>query len=438
VSIDQQADYGTTVAAIRKTMAGYQGYDRDVRTYMQARVEEAKSGADDPVVVRVFGQRDDVLADKAKEVRDELAKIDGIANLNVELPVHEPALDIEVDLQRAQEFGIKPGDVRRQAATLLSGLEVGQLFYDQKIFEVVVWGAPETRQNVDDVRNLLLDTDRGQVRLSEVADVGLVNSPDVIEREGAFRRIDVTAKVAGRDEGAVLSDVKKTIEAIDFPLEYRAELIGEYQAKKAAETRLLWLGALAAVGMLLLLQAGFGRWLLGALYFLTLPIALTGGVVAALVNGGAVSIGAAVGLLTVLGIAARNGILLIRRYQQLERREGEPFGLHLVVRGARERLAPTLMTAVATALAFAPFIVLGSGPGFEILHPMAVVVLGGLVTATLVNVFIVPALYLNFGNVESATEVDLRLFEEELSPTPPVTVSVPANGVAQPLAGAGA
>jgi CzcA family heavy metal efflux pump len=443
VSIDPQADYGATVAAVRKVMAGFPGQDRDVHSYMQARVKEVKSGADDPVVVRVYGQEQDVLADKGREIRDELAKIDGIADLNVEVPVNEPALEVQVDLERAMEFGIKPGDVRRQAAALLSGIEVGQLFYDQKIFEVVVWGAPETRQNPDDVRNLLLDTTRGQVALHQVADVSMVASPDVIEREGAFRRIDVTAKVAGRDQGAVLADVKRRIEAIDFPLEYRAELIGEYQAKKAAEQRLLWLGAAAAVGMLLLLQACFGRWLLGALYFLTLPVALVGGVVAALVAGGTVTIGAAVGLLTVLGIAARNGILLIRRYQQLERREHEPFGLHLVVRGARERLAPTLMTAVATALAFAPFVALGSRPGFEILHPMSIVILGGLVTATLVNVFVVPALYLNFGNVESDTEVDLSLFEDELAASPPATVpvngpTVPTNGASVPLAGAGA
>ncbi|MGH8971731.1 MAG: efflux RND transporter permease subunit [Acidimicrobiia bacterium] len=443
VSIHQDADYGATVAAVRKAMAAYPSHDRDVYSYMQARVKEAKSGADDPVVVRVYGQKPEVLADKAKEVRDELAKIDGIANLSVELPVNEPALEVEVDLKRAQEFGIKPGDVRRQAAALLSGIEVGQLFYDQKVFEVVVWGAPETRRNADDVRNLLLDTARGQIPLREVADVSIANSPDVIEREGAFRRIDVTAKVSGRAEAAVLSDVRKTIEAIDFPLEYRAELIGEYQAEKAAESRLMWLGALAAVGMLLLLQACFGRWLLGALYFLTLPVALVGGVVAALLDGGTVTIGAAVGLLTVLGIAARNGMLLIRRYQQLERREGEPFGVNLVVRGARERLAPTLMSALATALAFAPFVVLGTRPGFEILHPMGVVILGGLVTATLVNVFVVPALYLNFGNVESDTEVDLRLFEEELASSPPATVPVPAtpvpaNGASVPLAGAGA
>ncbi len=416
VSLHPEANYGATLTALRKVMAAYPaGIDTDVLTYQQARLKEIKPGADDPVVVRVFGHDLDVLSDKAKEVRDELARIDGIANLHVELPVQEPTLEVEVDLARAQQFGIKPGDVRRSAAILLSGIEVGQLFYDQKVFEVVVWGAPQTRQSTDNVSNLLIDTPSGgQVRLKEVADVRLTSSPSVIEREGTFRRIDVSAKVAGRDRGAVVADVKERLEAIDFPLEFRAELLGEYGEKRAAEHRLLWLGGLAAAGMLLLLQACFGSWRLGALFFLTLPVALVGGVVAALANGSTITIGAALGLLTVLSIAARNGILLIGRYEQLERRQGVPFGRHLVRRGARERLAPTLMTALATGLAFAPFLILDDRQGYEILHPMAVVILGGLVTATLVNLFVVPALYLAFGNVESDTELDMRLFEEEL------------------------
>jgi CzcA family heavy metal efflux pump len=415
VSLDADADYGKTVAAVKKVVGGHPGLDRDVLSYQQARLKEGKAGADSPIVVRVYGNEREALADKAKEVGQELAKIDGIQNLHVELPVEEPSLEVEVDLNRAKESGIKPGDVRRAAAILLSGINVGQLFYDQKVFDVVVWGAPETRQNPDDVRNLLIDTPSGrQVRLSEVADVRLVNSPDVIEREGVFQRIDVTASVSGRARDAVAADVKEKIEGIDFPLEYRAELLGGFAEKRAAQQRLAWLGAFAALAMLLLLQASFGSWTLGTVFFLTLPVALAGGVVAALFDGGTVTIGAAVGLLTVLGIAARNGILLVKRYQQLERREDVPFGSQLVFQGARERLAPTLMTAIATGLAFAPFAVLGSRAGYEILHPMAIVVLGGLVTATLVNLFVLPVLYLNFATVKSDTELDLRLFEEEL------------------------
>jgi Cu/Ag efflux pump CusA len=414
------------------------GLDKDVLTYTQARLKDVKSGADAPIVVRVYGNEHETLSAKAKEVGDAVSKVKGIKDLQVEVPVSEPTLEVEVNLEKAQKFGVKPGDVRRTAAYLLAGVEVGQLFYDQKIFEVVVWGTPEIRQDEASIRNLLIDTPTGdQVRLEEVADVRRVNSPDVVEREGAFRRIDISASVAGRSRSAVASDVKDAISNMNFPLEFRAELLGTYSDKKAAETRLLWLGALAALGMVLLLQAAFGSWRLGVLFALALPVALVGGILAALAGGGTVTIGSAVGLLTVLGIAARNGIALIRRYQQLERREGVAFGLDLVLTGARERLAPTLMTALATGLVFLPVIVLGDRAGYEVLHPMGIVILGGLVTATLVNVFVTPGIYLNFGSIKTDTEVDLTLFEEELALTDrPVTVP---NGAAPvPLAGAGA
>lgn len=442
VSLDPEADYGKTVKAMKKVVAAQNGgLDKDVLTYTQARLKDVNSDADAPIVVRVYGNNQETLAAKANEVGAAVGKIEGIKDLQVEVPVSEPTLEVEVDLEKAGQFGVKPGDVRRTAAYLLAGVEVGQLYYDQKIFEVVVWGTPAIRQDEAAIRNLLIDTPTGgQVRLAEVADVRRVNAPDVVEREGAFRRIDISASVAGRSRSAVASDVNDVISSMSFPLEHRAELLGTYADKKAAENRLLWLGALAALGMVLLLQAAFGSWRLGVLFALALPVALVGGVLAALAGGGTVTIGSAVGLLTVLGIAARNGIVLIRRYQQLERREGELFGLDLVLKGARERLAPTLMTAGATGLVFLPVVVLGDRAGYEVLHPMGIVILGGLVTATLVNVFVTPGLYLNFGSIRTDTELDLTQFEEELrlmdQPAPATTTttaSVPA-----PLAGAGA
>ncbi len=415
VAIDDDADYGRTVAAIRATMAGFPGQDRDVLSYQQSRVKEAEEGADEPVVVRVYGQDLDVLTAKATEVRNELAKVRGIADLAVELPRSEPSIEVEVDLAKASRYGVKPGDVRRAAAVLVAGIEVGQLFYDQKVFEVVVWGTPETRRDVTDIRNLLIDTQTGPIRLSQVADVRLTQSPDVIEREGAFRRIDVTARVSGRSADNVLADVRRSLDGITFPLEYRAELLGGYQEKQAAEARLLWLGVLAAVVMLLLLQACFGSWRLGLFYFPAVLTGTVGAIVAALLLEGTVTVGAAVGLLAVLGVSARGTIHLVRRLQHLERREGEEFGLALVRRGAAERLAPALTTALATGLVFLPFAVAGPRPGLEIMHPMAVVVLGGLVTTLLVQLFLVPAIHLGFGDVASDAEIDLRLFEEELA-----------------------
>jgi len=420
VSLDEAADHDDTVAAIEDVLGGFPDLDATVGSYQESRIEQAGfeaggEGPEAPIAVRVYGNEQRLLAQKAQEVGQELAKIDGIDDLKVEVPVAEAALEVEVNLDRAAQFGVKPGDIRRAAAILLSGIDVGQLFYDQKVFDVVVWGAPETRKNQDDVRNLLIETPRGtQVRLEEVADVRLVDSLAVIEREGVFRRIDVTAGVSGRSRSAVAADVERAIRAIDFPLEYRAELLGDFAARQADERRALVLAAFAGLTMLLVLQACFGSWRLGAAVFLCLPIALIGGVVAAFGNGDEVTIGAAVGLLTVLGIAARNGIVLVKRYQHMERVEGEQFGAGLVVRGARERLAPTLMTAVATALAFGPFVVLGERPGYELLHPMGIVVVAGLVTSTAVSLLLFPAVYLAFAGARSDTERDVHQFEDEL------------------------
>ncbi|MGH3849931.1 MAG: efflux RND transporter permease subunit, partial [Pseudonocardiaceae bacterium] len=280
----------------------------------------------------------------------------------------------------------------------------------------VVWGVPQNRENVEDVRALAIDTPTGaQVRLDQVADVRVAPSPDVIEREGAFRKIDVSARVSGGDRARVLAAVEARIRAIDFPLEYRAEVLGGYAEEQAAKRRLVGLGVMALIGILLLLQACFSSWRLAAVFLAALTVALAGGVAAAAAGGGGATIGAAGGLLGVLGVAARDGILSIRRCQQLRRREDQPFGPELVLRGARERLLPTLTSAMATVALFVPFVVLGARPGFEILGPMAFVVIFGLATATLVTLFVVPALYLRFGEVESDVDLERLLFDDELA-----------------------
>jgi Cu/Ag efflux pump CusA len=203
--------------------------------------------------------------------------------------------------------------------------------------------------------------------------------------------------VSGRDLGSVVNDVNQRLQGIKFPLEYHAEVLGEYQERQAAQGRLLGFGMAAALAVFLILQIAFGSWRLAALAFFTLPSALVGGVLAAFATGGVISLGSLVGFFTVFGIAARNGIMLINHYQHLEREEGVPFGPELVLQGARERLAPILMTALAAGLALVPLVISGDIPGQEIEHPMALVILGGLVTSTVLNLFIVPSLYLRFG-----------------------------------------
>jgi Cu/Ag efflux pump CusA len=232
---------------------------------------------------------------------------------------------------------------------------------------------------------------------------------------GVERYVDVTAGVSGRGLGAVQSDVQARVERLRFPLEYNAEVIKPSEDVQAPASRFVSLAIAAIIGIFLLLQAAFGSWRLATLIFFASPVALIGGLLVVLAGGGDFSLGAAFGLVAVGGIAVRNAVLLVTHLQELSRREGETFGLELVVRGVRERFAPIVTTAVVTALALAPFALAGDIAGNEITHSTAVVVLGGLVTVTVLSLFLVPALYLHFGH--SAREpAELR------APTAPAPV----------------
>jgi Cu/Ag efflux pump CusA len=399
VSVDPSANYDATVANIKKVVNGYPGLFRVVQTYLHQKTSQVLTGSSDDIVVRIFGPDLGTLRSKAEDVRQSLAQIDGTASVHTELQVEVPQMQVKVDLAKAQHYGLKPGDVRRLVSTLVAGITVGSLFEGQKVFDVVVWGMPDARQSLTSVRNLIIDTpDGSHVRLGDVADVSIQPTQNMIHHETVSRRIDVGLSVRGRDPGAVLSDVQQRLQRIQFPLEYHAQVLGAYQDQQAAFQRLLIFGIAAAIGVFLLLQAAFGSWRLAAALFFALPSALLGGVLATFATGDILSLVSLVGLLAVFGIAVRNSITLIKHYQHLEQHEGEPFGLELVLRGARERFAPILITALATGLALTPLVIFGNIPGQEIAYPMALIILGGLVTSTILNLFIVPSLYLQFGS----------------------------------------
>jgi CzcA family heavy metal efflux pump len=398
ISVDPAVDYDKTLAAVQETVDGYPGLVRDVQTYLKERIREVLTGSSDTVVIRIYGQDLEILREKAEEVLAALEGIEGIADLKKELHMETPQVEIEVDLAKAQQYGLKPGDVRRAAAFLLQGEEVGDIFIGGKTYDVNVWSTPATRHSLSDIQNLLIDTpDGGRVRLADVADIRIVPVPNVIEREGQSRKIDVSANVKGRDLGSVADDVEDTLNKIEFPLGYHFEIKGEFAERQAAQRNLLTAGAIAVIAIFFLLYTSFGAWRPTFLTFFTLPWALVGGVLMAYLSGGILSLGSLVGLLTILGIATRNGIMMISHFQHLEKEEGEPFGPALVLRGARERIAPIMMTALTTGLALVPLVIAGNIPGQEIEYPMAIVILGGLVTSTLLNLLVVPTLYLRFG-----------------------------------------
>ncbi len=399
VSIDPKADYDKTVAAIRETIDGYPGIDRSVQAYLRDKVSEVLTGASTAIVVRIYGPKPEVLRAKAEEVRQALSSVPGIVDLRAEGQVEEPQVKVKVNLDTAGRASVKPGDVRRNSATVFSGLTVGFLFEEQKIHDVVVWSAPEARQSLTDLRELWVGrSDRHYVRLSDVADVSIEPTPTVIRHEGIAPYVDVVANVAGRDLGSVVDEVEDRLENIAFPLEHNPRILGEYAERLDAQQRMLGVVVAAVIGIFLLLQACFGSWRLALINLLALPAALAGGVLAALASGAAISLGSIVGFLAVLGIAARNGLLLINHYQRLEQRDGVPFGIDLVVRGARERLSPILASSAAIVAALLPIVVLGQIPGLEIAQPTAIVIIGGLVGSTLVTLFVIPPLYLAIGS----------------------------------------
>lgn len=400
ISVDPKADHAKTMAEIQKVIDGYPGLiQKDVLTYLKERIKEVLTGAGATVVVRIFGPDLSTLRDKAQEVAAAMKGITGVSDLKVDAQILVPQLDVALRPDAASRLGLTAGDVRRSATTLVKGTKVGEVYRDQKIFDVFVWGVDRVRDDVSALHTLPIESPLGtHVPLGDVAEVSVVPAPNEIKREGASRKIDVTCNVQGRDLGSVAREIEARVKELDFPREYHPEFLGEYAAREESRQRLLALSALSLLGVLLIIHSDFRTIRLTVLVFLTLPFALIGGVFGAVLGGGVLSLGSLVGFVTVLGIAARNGIMLVSHYRHLEEEEGEPFGTKLVLRGSEERLAPILMTALATGLALVPLAVAGNKPGHEIEHPMAVVILGGLVTSTVLNLFLMPALYLAFGH----------------------------------------
>ncbi|MDX6534902.1 MAG: hypothetical protein QOF68_2646 [Gaiellales bacterium] len=415
VTIGHDEDYDSTLASINDAVDRVEGVDHDVVTSLDQNIRavgaldegrnrvagdglDVLTGIDQPLVVRLYGQDIDVLNREAVKVREVMAGVEGVVDPRIDAQPTQRTVEIAVDLAKARAKAIKPGDVRRAEATLLQGILVGSVFQQQKVFDVIVQGAPELRTSESAVRNLLIDLPGGgHVRLGQVADVRIGETPTVINRDAVSRRVDVVATVNGRSLGSVASDLKERLATVSFPLEYHAEVLEKTTTAEIGARRMLAVAIAAAIAVFLLLQAAFQSFRLAALAFLSLPVALAGGVVAVLISGGELSLGAFLGLLAVFGIAARGSVVLIRHVQDLAEDDGDGFGAALIQRAASDRLVPVLATAAGLAAAAVPVVVLGGRPGLEILSPMAVVLLGGLLTSTFLTLFVLPATHLRFG-----------------------------------------
>jgi Cu/Ag efflux pump CusA len=392
VTLDGAADYSRSKAAIETAMHGYPGVQTHVVDYPATRIAQVASGQADDLVVRVYGPDLNVLQHKAQQVRAMLTSVPGLATPVVRLTPRQPTVDVRVKLAAAQKYGLRPGDVRREATTLTSGLIVGNLYEQSKIFDVVVWGAPSSRSDLTELGNLLIGTPTGRmVPLKSVATVAIRPEPAAITHDDVLRDVEVAAKVTGDPAGAV-DAVKQRLAAVPMPYEYHAEVFGNAATAQADLLRALGYTAAALAGIFLLLQAAVASWRRAGLMLLSLPLALVGGVLAAPLAGGLWSIGSLAGLLAVLALAIRGSVLL--GYRIRAREEAGKAGHEAVLGVARERTVPVLQSVVITAAVMMPAAVLGTRPGLEFLHPLAVTMLGGLVSLLVVQLFVLPALLL--------------------------------------------
>jgi Cu/Ag efflux pump CusA len=391
LTVGDDADYTATLRAIRATVADYPGLRSSVHTYEADQLATAGATTGDKLVVRVYGQDLATLRSTAEDVKKEIQTVAGVISPTVEQQVSVPTVEIEVDLAAARQVGLRPGDVRRDASTLISGLTVGSIYEQQAIFDVVLWGGPATRASVPSLQSLLIDTPSGQkVPLGSVAQVRVAPDPAVITHDAVSRSLDITADVRGRSASDVAREVTGRLQSMTFPYEYRAEVVGD-AVSRATDQRWILISSLVVAALaFLLLQSVTGSWRGGAVLLFTVPFAAAGGLIGSLFTGGVLSGPVLAGLFVAVALALRQTLVLVRRAQTASATHDPHEAMRLAV---RETAPAVLVVAVATAVLFLPAIVLGSGSGLELLHPFAVTLLVGLISVLAVVLLVVPGLF---------------------------------------------
>jgi CzcA family heavy metal efflux pump len=398
ISMDPKVNYEKTVSKIQNTIDNYPGLYRDLLTYLRERIKEVLTGSSASLVIRIYGDDLKILQDKAEEINLAIEKIKGVIDLKVQPQILVPEVNVSIKAEEASRFGVSPGDIRRTISVFMKGVKVGEFNEGQNIFDVVISGQEELRESISGLQELLITSPTGEtIPLRDLAEVTIRPTPNKITREHASRYTEVTCNISGRDLAAVAKDINQKLKTIDFSRGYHAELLGEYKAQQAAKEKLLIYSLVALFGIIIILYSDFGTTRLTLLLLLSLPFAFAGSLVAVFLTGGVLSLGSLIGFVTVLGIAARNSIMLLSHYRHLQEKEGKSFNKEMIIQGASERLSPILMTSLAAIFALMPLIVYGNQPGHEIENPMAIVIVGGLLSSMILNLVILPVIYWHYG-----------------------------------------
>jgi len=398
VALDPKIDrFGPLLETVRRRLAAFPGFVFSVRQFLKERMEEVIAGSRAEVVLRIQGPDLEVLRAEAAQDAVSMAAVRGADQVQVERQVEIPQVTINFDRDAAARYGLTMGDLRASATASLWGVRAGEVYEGQKVFDIWVRGEEAAKEDPASIGRILVDVPAGgRVPLASVARIGIAPEPNIVSRQGGTRQILVTANAVGRDIGGFVTEARARIGARALPAGYFRSWEGEYEAQVQTRRELMLLGLAVGVGIFLLLCADFGSARLALLVLANLPLALVGGVAAAAAGGGRLSIGSLVGLIALFGISTRNSIMLVSHYRHLEGERQAPWGVAAVVQGSLDRLSPILMTALVTGLGLLPLALWGGRAGQEIEHPMAVVILGGLASSTLLNLMVLPALYLKW------------------------------------------
>ncbi|MGI8469964.1 MAG: efflux RND transporter permease subunit [Pyrinomonadaceae bacterium] len=384
---------------IREKLAEIPGVSVNVGQPISHRIDHLQSGVTAQIAVKLFGDDLGVLRTKAEEIRNVMTGVEGATDVFIEKQVLIPQIRFNVDRAKAAQYGLNAGEITETLETALNGKKVSEAVEGQRRFDVVVRFADEARNNLDALRNVTVDTPQGtQIPVSAVATIETLPGPNQALRENTKRRIVIQSNVAGRDLGSVVGDMQDRIKAqVNLPEGYFLEFGGQFEAQQRSTRMLSILTVFSLVAIFFILLKALGDWRSSLQVMINIPLALIGAIIALLLTGGVFSIATLVGFISLVGITSRNGIMMISHYLHLMKEEGEDFTEEMVVRGSLERLVPVLMTALTAGLSLIPLVIAAGQPGKEILHPLAVVVLGGILTSTLLDQIVTPAVFFKFG-----------------------------------------
>jgi Cu/Ag efflux pump CusA len=385
-----------SVEKLRQEFAKLPGVASNIGGFISHRMDEVLSGVRSAIAVKIFGSDLAELRHIGEEVTAAMQSIHGIVDLQPEPQVPVPQVQIVFDRAAASRYGLTVGELSKTIQTALNGRVVSQVLEQQQTFDLMVWLKPEARNSTAAIANLLIDTSNGQkIPLAQVAEIRAATGPNTIGRENVSRLLVVSANVSGRDLRSVVNEIQaKVKQQVQLPPGYFIQYGGQFEAEERSTQSILLYSAIAGIVITVIMHLSVKSIPSTAMIMINLPLALVGGVIAVALTGGVLSVASLVGFVTLFGVATRNGLLLVDNYNT-KFAQGMPLQ-DLLIKGSMERLNAILMTAFTSALGLAPLVVAG-GAGKEILQPLAIVVLGGLVTSTALTLLLLPALYARFG-----------------------------------------